>query len=164
MKTSSSVAFMVGMKSGNIDGVGQKWIPFESGSDPYGFARDGQWHTVEVPIADLGPEVDFGEVSQLFQILGASGPITGIELDDIYFSGGAALHTNIVSADILNGVGISWPTSAGTNYTVQWTADLGTNAVWNSLNPTIAGDGTTKSLFDPIGVNPGRFYRVVQLP
>ena len=80
---------MVGMKSGNMDGVGQKWITFQAGSDPYGFVRDGQWHTVEVPVSDLGPELDFSEVSQLFQILGTSGPIPSIELDDIYFAGGA---------------------------------------------------------------------------
>ena len=42
LKTSSSTAFRVGMKSGNIAGVGQKWISFTSGSDPYGFVRDGQ--------------------------------------------------------------------------------------------------------------------------
>jgi hypothetical protein len=126
--------------------------------------RDGQWHAIEIPIADLGPEVDLSEVSQLFQILGTSGPIPGIEFDDVYFAGGAALQTNIVSAEILDGVGIRWPTSAGTNYTVQWTAQLGPDAVWNSLPPTRAGDGTFQSLFDPIGTNTGRFYRVLQSP
>jgi len=50
------------------------------------------------------------------------------------------------------------------NYTVQWTANMATNAGWNDLAPGIAGDGTTKSLFDPIGTNPGRFYRVLQSP
>jgi beta-glucanase (GH16 family) len=164
MKTSSSVTFMVGMKSGNIDGIGQKWITFQAGSDPYGFVRDGQWHTVEVPMADLGPEVDLREVSQLFQVLGTSGPITGIELDDIYFAGGAALQTNIVSAEILDGVGISWPTSAGTTYTVQWTGDLVTNAVWNSLNPPLTGDGTTQSVFDPFESTGRKFYRILQSP
>jgi beta-glucanase (GH16 family) len=164
LKSSASTTFMVGMKSGNMDGVGQKWITFQAGSDPYGFVRDGQWHAIEIPIADLGPEVDLSEVSQLFQILGTSGPIPGIEFDDVYFAGGAALQTNIVSAEILDGVGIRWPTSAGTNYTVQWTAQLGPDAVWNSLPPTRAGDGTFQSLFDPIGTNTGRFYRVLQSP
>jgi hypothetical protein len=164
MKTSSSVTFQIGMKSGNMDGVGQKWITFESGSDPYGFVRNGQWHTVEVPIADLGPEVDLGEVSQLFQILGTSGPISDIELDDIYFTGGTALQTNIVAAEVLDGVGISWPTSAGTNYTVQWTADLGTNSVWNSLTPPSMGDDTTHSVFDPFGPAGRKYYRILQSP
>ena len=88
MKTSSSVTFQVGMKSGNMDGVGQKWITFTAGSDPYGFVRDGQWHIVEIPMADITTEVDLFEVAQLFQILGTNGPISNIEIDDIYFTGG----------------------------------------------------------------------------
>jgi beta-glucanase (GH16 family) len=164
MKTSSAVTFMVGMKSGNMDGVGQKWLTFQAGSDPYGFVRDGQWHAVEVPVSDLGPEVDFSEVSQLFQVLGTSGPIPGIELDDIYFAGGGALHTNVISAAILDGVGIYWPTRVGTNYTMQWTADLATNAAWSTLAGPFVGDGSTQFLFEPFGTSPRRFYRVLQSP
>jgi beta-glucanase (GH16 family) len=164
MKTSSSATFMIGMKSGNMDGVGQKWLTFRAGSDPYGFVRDGQWHTVEVPMSDMAPEVDLLAVSQLFQVLGISGPITSIEFDDIYFTGGGSLHTNVVSAEILDGVGISWPTLAGTNYTVQWTADLATNAAWNNLAPPIVGDGTTNRVFDPIAASTRKFYRILQSP
>ncbi len=164
MKTSSSTTFMIGMKSGNIDGVGQKWITFQAGSDPYGFVRDGQWYTVEIPMSDMAPEVDLLEVSQLFQVLGVNGPISNIQFDDIYFTGGGSLHTNIVAAEILDGVGISWPTLAGTNYTVQWTANLATNAVWNNLAPPVLGDGTTNCLFDPIAASLCKFYRVLQSP
>lgn len=88
MKTSSTVAFRIGMKSGNIDGIGQKWINFTSGSDPYGFARDGNWHVIEIPMSDFAPEVDLSEVSQFFEILGVNGPISNIEFDDICFTGG----------------------------------------------------------------------------
>lgn len=98
MKTSSSVTFQVGMKSGNIDGIGQKWITFRSGSDPYGFVRDGNWHVVEIPMTDITDSVDLAEVSQLFQILGTSGPITGIELDDICFIGGGQAESGSNSA------------------------------------------------------------------
>jgi hypothetical protein len=164
MKTSSATTFMIGMKSGNIDGVGQKWITFQAGSDPYGFVRDGQWHTVEVPMSEMAPEVDLLEVSQLFQVLGVSGPISNLQFDDIYFTGGDSLHTNAVAAEILDGVGISWPTLAGTNYTVQWAANLATNAVWNNLAPSIVGDGTTNCLFDPIAGSPLKFYRIRQSP
>ena len=88
MKTSSNVTFQVGMKSGNMDGVGQKWITFAAGSDPYGFVRDGVWHEVEIPMSDITTEVDLFEVAQLFQILGTDGPISDIEIDDVYFTGG----------------------------------------------------------------------------
>lgn len=90
LKTSSSTAFRIGMKSGNIDGIGQKWISFQAGSDPYGFVRDGQWHEVQIPMADFMTEVDLSEVSQFFEILGTSGPILDIELDDVYYSGGGS--------------------------------------------------------------------------
>jgi hypothetical protein len=152
------------MKSGNMDGVGQKWITFQAGSDLYGFVRDGQWHAVEIPLTDMKPEVDLSEVSQLFQILGTAGPIPNIEFDDIYFTGGASLQTNVVASVTLDGVGISWPTLQGTNYTLQWKSNLSTNTGWDNLSPTIVGDGTTKTLFDATGTNSGRFYRVLQSP
>jgi hypothetical protein len=95
MKTSSSATFMLGMKSGNMDGVGQKWITFQSGSDPYGFVRDGQWHVVEIPMSDFAPEVDLSAVSQFFEILSTTSAITDIEVDDIHFTnGGSALPPN----------------------------------------------------------------------
>lgn len=90
LKTSSSTTFRVGMKSGNVIGIGQKWITFEDGSDPYGFVRDGQWHVVEIPMSDFTTEVDLFEVAQLFEILGTRGSISNIEFDDICFTGGGS--------------------------------------------------------------------------
>jgi hypothetical protein len=78
------------MKSGNVDGVGQKWIKFASGSDPYGFVRDGQWHVVEIPMADITNCVDLSEVSQLFELLGTTGAIGSIQIDDICFINGGS--------------------------------------------------------------------------
>jgi hypothetical protein len=164
MKTSSATPFMIGMKSGNIDGVGQKWINFQPGTDPYGFTRDGQWHVVEIPVSDFGPEVDFSAVSQLFQVLSTSASIASLELDDIYLTGGGTLHTNVVSAEILDGVKLGWPTVAGTNYTVQWTADLATNAAWSTLAGPMVGTGSIQFLFEPFGTSPRRFYRIFQSP
>lgn len=106
LKTSSTVDFRIGMKSGNIDGIGQKWISFQSGSDPYGFVRDGQWHVVEIPMAHFITEVDLSEVSQLFEILGTSGPISGIQVDDIYLTGGGSA---VVGDEIPPTVSISSP-------------------------------------------------------
>jgi hypothetical protein len=177
MKTSSSTTFYVGMKSGNLigpdspwgantgpAGVGQLWIKFAPGSDPYGFSRDGSWHAVEIPVTDIAPDVDLSQVSQLFQILGVDGPIPDIELDDIFFSGGAALQTNLVEFAVQHGVGISWPTTPGASYTVEWSASLETNTAWNSAGPAMEGDGTIQTLFDPLDTHAGRFYRVLQQP
>jgi beta-glucanase (GH16 family) len=89
MKTTSTAQFMVGMKSGDLDGVGQKWITFWGpGSDPYGFVRDGNWHVVTIPMSAFAPEVDLTAVSQFFEILSLTAPISNIQLDEIYFTNG----------------------------------------------------------------------------
>jgi beta-glucanase (GH16 family) len=173
MKTDSAATFYVGMKSGNVigppsqwaantgpAGVGQVWIKFAPGSDPYGFVRGEEWDTIEIPIADIVGDTDLSQVSQLFQILGVDGPISDIELDDIYYSGGRAFQTNIVASAIQDGVGISWPTTDGSIYTVQWKDSL-TNTFWNDVSPTVEGDWTTKTVFDPT-TDPERFYQVLE--
>jgi hypothetical protein len=89
MKTTSATAFMVGMQSGDLSGVGQKWINFGGpGSDPSGFVRDGNWHVVDIPISAFEPEVDLTAVSEFFEILSSAGPISNIELDDVHFTNG----------------------------------------------------------------------------
>ena len=85
MKTSSTTTFMIGIKSGTVDNIGQKWITFASGSDPYGFVRDGAWHVLEIPMSDIYNDVDLTQVGQLFELLGVNGAISAIELDDICF-------------------------------------------------------------------------------
>jgi endoglucanase Acf2 len=98
----------------------------------------------------------------------------------VHFSDGASLYvpprtlvssldprepvTNVVSAVLVEGVGISWPSTAGSIYTVQWTDEPGTNTVWNTLAPVIEGDWTTKTVFDPIGIHSNRFYRGIEMP
>ena len=121
MKTASTVKFQVGMKSGNIDGIGQKWITFQNGSDPYGFVRDGQWHVVEIPMADLMDSVDLSQVSQFFELLGDSGPIGDIQLDDICFTGGGDPQ---VEGSLPPAVSITSPTDGqfyaiGDNITIE---------------------------------------------
>ncbi|MGB5930548.1 MAG: discoidin domain-containing protein, partial [Cyclobacteriaceae bacterium] len=86
LKTSSATPFSIGMKSGNVDGIGQAWIAFRNGNDPYGFVRDGQWHVVEIPLSDFS-NVDLTAVNQFFQLLGTEGAIGNIEIDDIYIKG-----------------------------------------------------------------------------
>lgn len=177
MRTTSPVTFYVGLKSGNIigpdapwgantgpAGVGQVWIPFTPGSDPYGFVRDGNWHLIEIPISDIADDMDLTQVTQLFQILGVDGPISGIELDDIYYSGGRAFETNIVSAVVEYGVGVSWPSTQGSIYTVQRTTEPGTNTVWTPLGPDIVGDWTIKTVFDPFGLHSNSMYQVIESP
>lgn len=88
MRTYSTATFQIGMKSGNVQNIGQKWITFKSGSDPYGFARDGSVYEINIPMSDFASDVDLSQVSQLFELLGTEGAIGGFQIDDICFIGG----------------------------------------------------------------------------
>ena len=83
MKTSSIATFQIGLKTGNLDDIGQKWITFTAGSDPYGFARDGNWHAIDIPMSDIAPNLDLTKTAQLLELLGTTGPISNIEIDDV---------------------------------------------------------------------------------
>ncbi|WP_339614882.1 glycosyl hydrolase [uncultured Gilvimarinus sp.] len=87
MKTESDATFDIGMKSGSDAVIGQLWLNFSPGSDPYGFVRDGAWHEITIPVSELAQDVDFSDVRQVFQVLGV-GEIDDLAIDDIYLSGG----------------------------------------------------------------------------
>ncbi|VUD68954.1 Beta-glucanase [Thalassocella blandensis] len=88
MKTTDQTPFQIGLKGGNVDVIGQKWIYFTPGNDPYGFQRDGAWHEIVVPVAtDIARDVDLFDVRQVFQVLGV-GEINNLSIDDVYLSGG----------------------------------------------------------------------------
>jgi hypothetical protein len=70
----------------------------------------------------------------------------------------------VVPATVEYGVAISWPTLALSNYIVQGAASPASSAAWTNLGTTMVGNGTTNTLFDPIGTNVQRFYRVLQSP
>src|SRR5688572_7951208 len=63
---------------------------------------------------------------------------------------------------IQSGVNVSWPTSTGNTYRVQWSLDDGGAGPWTDLGGPVSGDATTNSLYDPIprGV---RHYRVLEV-
>jgi len=88
MRTTDQTEFRIGMKSGNVQDIGQTWVTFTPGSDPYGFARDGQWHHLVIPLTDLAADLDFADMRQLFEVLGF-GEISDLSIDNIYLSGGA---------------------------------------------------------------------------
>jgi endoglucanase Acf2 len=70
----------------------------------------------------------------------------------------------VVPALVERGVSISWPTRALSNYIIQAAGVPASNSVWSNLGAAVVGDGTTNTVFDPIGTNLQRFYRVLPLP
>ncbi|MFD1217602.1 glycoside hydrolase family 16 protein [Microbulbifer celer] len=89
MRTTDQTEFRIGMKSGNVQDIGQTWATFAPGNDPYGFARDGQWHDVVIPLSDLAADLEITDVRQLFQVLGF-GEVVDLSIDNVYLSGGAS--------------------------------------------------------------------------
>ena len=58
---------------------------------------------------------------------------------------------------------LSWPTTVGNNYQVQWAVSpTNGSSAWSSLTGVTAGDGTTNTLFDLLGANGARAYRVLE--
>jgi len=84
MKTTSTDTFKVGLSGG---ASGEAWVSFKSGSDPYGFVRDGQWHAVTIPMTLFG-NVDFTDILQYFMVVsdGAVNAGRTLEFDEIYYS------------------------------------------------------------------------------
>ncbi|WP_078083248.1 glycosyl hydrolase [Microbulbifer mangrovi] len=87
MKTSDQTEFRIGLKGGNVDNIGQAWITFKPGADPYGFVRDGQWHDIVIPMSELAGDLDLADMRQVFQVLGV-GEVAEMSIDDVYLSGG----------------------------------------------------------------------------
>ncbi len=103
-------------------------------------------------------------VNASLKIYGATGAVLngygGVLIDDVALSFGTGGQTNVVAATVQPGIQISWPTTSGSLYDVQWTDTLGGN--WTNLVSSATGNGSTNSVVD-ISVNDqSRFYRVVQ--
>ena len=101
MKTSETVPFKIGFKSGGQPDIGQKWINFTSGSDPYGFARDGQWHEIVIPMSTLAKDLDLFDVRQFLQVLGTT-EINSLAIDDVYLSGGTLAKDPGTNGQVVN--------------------------------------------------------------
>jgi len=55
-------------------------------------------------------------------------------------------------------VTVSFPTQTGLSYTVQY-KNLLTDPIWQTISPSVIGDGSVKSVSQLAG-QPSRFYRV----
>ncbi len=71
------------MYSGNVDGIGKRWISFQNGNDPCRFVRDGHWCLGETPRADLVGAVGISQVGILFEFLSVDVSLWSVESDDI---------------------------------------------------------------------------------
>jgi beta-glucanase (GH16 family) len=68
-----------------------------------------------------------------------------------------------IAVAIQSGAQVSWPTTAGTTWTLQSANAAGANVIWNTLLGPVAGDGTTNTLFDPLWPTQHTQYQVLQV-
>ena len=60
--------------------------------------------------------------------------------------------------------GFSFESEAGVTYTLQWSTNSTAQVpIWNDAGMAVDGDGGTRVLFDPAGIDTGKTYRVVEL-
>ncbi|MBB5212663.1 glycosyl hydrolase [Microbulbifer hydrolyticus] len=101
MRTSDQTEFRIGLKGGNVNDIGQAWVSFKPGADPYGFVRDGQWHDIVIPMSDIAPDLDLFDMRQVFQLLGF-GEVMDLSIDNIYLSGGEQAQDPGTDGEVVN--------------------------------------------------------------
>jgi beta-glucanase (GH16 family) len=103
-------------------------------------------------------------VDAYLKIYGATGAVAngygGVLIDDVALGFGTAGQTNVVAATVQPGFQVSWLSTSGNLYDVQWTDTLGSN--WSNLVSSVAGNGGTNTVLDTLVNDQARFYRVVQ--
>ena len=121
-----------------------------------------------------GPYSSIGTTSGLtLDDLGLSNAVTYYYVVAAIGAGDSSADTAPVSATpfgpvplvagIEQGVGITWFASNSVTYQIQWADEwLGTNTVWNNLGVSLSGNGSTNTVFDPVGP-PHHMYRVLSI-
>ncbi|HEV2691389.1 MAG TPA: hypothetical protein VG347_00685 [Verrucomicrobiae bacterium] len=72
----------------------------------------------------------------------------------------AATPNPVAGVQIYRAVEIAWPSVSNQVYQVQWSSDMsGSN--WADFQNPVIGNGTTNVVFDTVGAQVNRFYRVM---
>ena len=82
IKSKSTAAMKVGVESSF---GGESWVPLGDENAEFGFARDGEWHAVQIPMSKFDA-TDFEEIQQLFML--AADPFTAtseLSIDDVWW-------------------------------------------------------------------------------
>ena len=67
----------------------------------------------------------------------------------------------VVESAIHTAIEVTWPTSEGAVYRVQYANELTSTNDWENLGALVSGDGETARVFDSVTEITGRIYRVV---
>jgi hypothetical protein len=122
------------------------------------------WVSLNIPLtafSAINPAVVLSHLQQLLWIDNQTGGgFTGgtFYIDNVYFYNSTVVGQPTINASLSGGnINVSFPTSNGSNYTVQYKTNL-TDAVWQTLT-TVPGNGSPQSVPDPTNQK-SRFYRL----
>ena len=82
IRTKSPVGLKVGVKSR----VGDSWVPLGHETAEFGFARDGKWHSLTIPLNRFA-NTDFPTIHQLFMLAGDAPASAGVvSIDNVWWA------------------------------------------------------------------------------
>ena len=85
-------------------------------------------------------------------------------IDDVSLSTSAPGATNTLPVTVQPGWQVSWPTANHVTYGLKRTAALNLTNGWTDFATIFTGTGGPVSVFDPVGTNQFKFYRVYAQP
>lgn len=85
-------------------------------------------------------------------------------IDDVSLSTSAPGTTNVLAVTAQPGWQISWPSENYASYGLQRAAALNATNGWSDFGTSFTGTGSPISVFDPVGTNQYKFYRVYAQP
>jgi hypothetical protein len=101
--------------------------------------------------------------NQIANVLSNGTPVSSLSAAPGVLTVHASVSRGTFEPTLTRNTQLSWPTTAGNTYQVQWTAaPAGAGSVWTNLIGRLSGDGTTNSTFDPLDLGGERAYRVLE--
>lgn len=91
-------------------------------------------------------------------------PAGEVLIDDVLLTASAPGGTNVLAVAIQPGWEISWPSVNYVSYGLQRTESLSSNSGWTDFGMAFPGTGSIISVFDPLGTDQCKFYRVYAQP
>ena len=125
----------------------------------------GYWSQIIVP----GLLAPAGAVQARINFSSTTGANTNnwagqVLLNDVLLTTSAPGPTNVIAVTVQSGWQVSWPSANNVTYGLQRTQMLGPTNAWTDFGSTFPGTGSAISVFDPVGTNQFRFYRVYAQP
>jgi beta-glucanase (GH16 family) len=92
IKMPAAVTFEIGIN--DING-GESFVSFPANETAYGLTRDGEWGRASIPMQELASSVDLHSTDYVFMFRESEGIQCHFAIDDIYYSGGGSVASNI---------------------------------------------------------------------